>query len=88
MIFELEKRPSTCHLSQAFNHEFTIKKPRSATRFLQKPLQKRQNLSTKKRQKYAPAQRKLGVIRLPKIGKEKTLTTRRLGPTLRLHGDK
>jgi hypothetical protein len=28
------------HLSPAFHHKFTIKKPRSAPRFSQKPLQK------------------------------------------------
>ena len=40
--FAANLRPSSHHLSPAFHHEFTIKKPRSATVFSQKPQQKQQ----------------------------------------------
>jgi hypothetical protein len=40
--------PSSYHLSPAFHHKFTIKKPPSAPRFLQKPLQKRPSTTPKK----------------------------------------
>jgi hypothetical protein len=80
---------STCQLSPAFHHEFTIKKPRSATRFSQNPQQKRPNLSTEKNTKNTqPARANLGVIRFSKIGKQKALTARRRGPPLRFHGNK
>jgi hypothetical protein len=37
----VDLRSFSDHLSPAFHHDFTIKKPRSAHRFSQKPLQKR-----------------------------------------------
>jgi len=46
-----KKRPSEHHIEPAFHHKITIKKPRSAARFRQKPLQKYPNLSDKKNTK-------------------------------------
>jgi hypothetical protein len=40
--------PSSHHLSPAFHHRFTIEKPSSAPRFLQKPLQKQPTTTPKK----------------------------------------
>jgi hypothetical protein len=40
--------PSSHHLSPALHHKFTIKKPPSAPRFLQKPLQKHPSTTPKK----------------------------------------
>jgi len=48
LFFEPEKQPSNRQLSPAFHHEFTIKKPRSATRFCQNPQQNRLNSPQKK----------------------------------------
>jgi hypothetical protein len=50
MFFAHKNHPETHQLSPAFHHEFTIKKPRSATRFSQKPLQKQQVSPHKKNQ--------------------------------------
>jgi hypothetical protein len=42
MFFDTQKCPATHHVYHAFHHDLTIKTPRSAPRFSQNPLQKRQ----------------------------------------------
>jgi hypothetical protein len=48
VFFDAKKRPSTHHVSPAFHHANTIKKPRSAHPFSQKPLQKHPSTTKQK----------------------------------------
>jgi hypothetical protein len=54
MFFDPENQPSTYQLSPAIHHNFTTKKPRSTTRFCQKPQQKPGPTTPKKYCKSAP----------------------------------
>jgi hypothetical protein len=48
MFFAAELGSFSHHLSPAFHHKFTIKKPPSAPRFSQKPLQKHPSTTPEK----------------------------------------
>jgi hypothetical protein len=48
LLLEPENVPSPYQLSPAIHHKFTIKKPRSATRFCQNPQQKQGLTNSKK----------------------------------------
>jgi hypothetical protein len=56
MSFEPEERPSTCQLSPAFHHEFTIIKNHVLQRVFANAPAKPPNLHRKKNSKYATSQ--------------------------------
>jgi hypothetical protein len=51
VFFEVDLRLFSDHLSPAFHHDFTIKKPRSAPRFSQKPPAKHELHHARKKRK-------------------------------------
>jgi hypothetical protein len=55
IFFEADLRSFSDHRPPAFHHDFTIKKPRSAPRFSQKPLQKTRNSTTPEKKKNSAA---------------------------------
>jgi hypothetical protein len=48
MFFDVQKCPSTHHVLPAIDHKLTSKKPRSARKFSQNPLQKHHSTTDKK----------------------------------------
>src|ERR1700733_4051346 len=64
-VFRGELGSFSDHLSPAFHHKFTIKKPRSATTFSQKPLQKRPFTIARKKRLCSNRNRRPNPHRLP-----------------------
>ena len=80
------------HQHTIFHQHFTTFLPSKnhvlTTWFSKNPQQKREFSRPKKITKYSTGEVKLRVICFSKIGKQKTLTVRRLSTTLRFHRDK
>jgi hypothetical protein len=78
-----DRRLTSFHqLPPAFHHEFTTKKPRSATRFCQNPCK---NTKISPQKNVENSTQNLRVIGNSDKGKQETLTIRRFGPPRRLN---